>query len=226
MGELLALRWRDIDFPREAIHVRASFAKDLESTPKSGSARTVPMVTDVAQALESYGERDHFTGPGDLVFAGPLGGHLDSNRLRKRYFAALTAAGLPAMRFHELPPHLRHARDPTRLNPPSPELARPRRHQNNTDLPALPKPSRGRRAALRGLRDRGGGWACDSTSWCGDAPPRIRHDQEGSARRRTVDRTQQRSPTAKRARPLTISAPETCRRREGLDSNKPSPGHR
>jgi integrase len=53
MGELLALRWRDIDFPREAIHVRASFAKDLESTPKSGSARTVPMVTDVAEALAS-----------------------------------------------------------------------------------------------------------------------------------------------------------------------------
>ena len=102
MGELLALHWRDIDFPREAIHVRASFAKDLESTPKSGSARTVPMVTDVAQALASYGRREHFTGPGDLVFAGPLGGHLDSNRLRKRYAAALTAAGLPAMRFHEL----------------------------------------------------------------------------------------------------------------------------
>jgi integrase len=102
MGELLALRWRDIDFAREAIHVRASFAKDLESTPKSGSARTVPMVTDVAEALENYGKRDHFTGLGDLVFAGPLGGHLDSNRLRKRYFAALTAAGLPLMRFHEL----------------------------------------------------------------------------------------------------------------------------
>jgi integrase len=102
MGELLALRWRDIDFAREAIHVRASFAKDLESTPKSGSARTVPMVTDVAQALDNHGKREHFTGPGDLVFTGSLGGHLDSNRLRKRYAAALTAAGLPAMRFHEL----------------------------------------------------------------------------------------------------------------------------
>ena len=40
MGELLALRWRDVDFDRNALHVRASFTRDVESTPKSGSART------------------------------------------------------------------------------------------------------------------------------------------------------------------------------------------
>ena len=102
MGELLALRWRDVDFPRESIHVRASFAKDIESTPKSGAARTVPMVNEVAQALARHGERPNFTAPIDLVFAGALGGHLDPNRVRKRFREALAEAGLPEMRFHEL----------------------------------------------------------------------------------------------------------------------------
>jgi integrase len=102
MGELLALRWRDIDFAREAIHVRASFAKDVESTPKSGAARTVPMVEDVARALARHGERERFAAAGDLVFAGPLGGHLDPNRVRRRFARALVAAGLGGMRFHEL----------------------------------------------------------------------------------------------------------------------------
>jgi len=102
MGELLALRWRDIDFPRQAIHVRASFAKDVESTPKSGAARTVPMVDDVARELAQLGGRDVFTGLSDLVFCGPAAGHLDSNRVRRRYREALAAAGLPPMRFHEL----------------------------------------------------------------------------------------------------------------------------
>jgi integrase len=102
MGELLALRWRDIDFAREAIHVRASFAKDVESTPKRGAARTVPMVDDVAQALARHGDRPQFTEPGDLVFAGERGGHLDPNRVRKRFHQALMAAGLLEMRFHEL----------------------------------------------------------------------------------------------------------------------------
>lgn len=82
--------------------MRASFAKDVESTPKSGSARTVPMVDDVARALARLGERGGFTELGDLVFCGPAGGHLDSNRLRKRFRAALAAAELSPMRFHEL----------------------------------------------------------------------------------------------------------------------------
>jgi integrase len=102
MGELLALRWRDIDFQRQAIHVRTSFAKDVESTPKSGSARTVPMVDDVARELGQLGDREQYIGLSDLVFCGPAAGHLDSNRVRKRYREALTKAGLPPMRFHEL----------------------------------------------------------------------------------------------------------------------------
>src|SRR3954451_3027857 len=41
-GELVALRWRDVDFPRSTIRVRASFADGHLTTPKSGKVRSIP----------------------------------------------------------------------------------------------------------------------------------------------------------------------------------------
>jgi integrase len=37
-GELLALRWRDVDFAGSVVRVRASYAAGQLTTPKSGSA--------------------------------------------------------------------------------------------------------------------------------------------------------------------------------------------
>ena len=51
MGELRALRWRDVDFRRSVIRVRASYAAAELSVPKSGEVRSVPMVDEVAQRL-------------------------------------------------------------------------------------------------------------------------------------------------------------------------------
>ena len=48
MGELLALRWRDVDFTEATIRVRASYASGALTTPKSGQVRGVPMAPDVA----------------------------------------------------------------------------------------------------------------------------------------------------------------------------------
>lgn len=50
-GELIALRWRDVDFPGQAIRVRANYSFGELVTPNSGTIRTVPMIPDVAQAL-------------------------------------------------------------------------------------------------------------------------------------------------------------------------------
>jgi integrase len=47
-GELLALRWRDVDFAGSTIRVRASYAAGHLTTPKSGKVRAVPMAGDVA----------------------------------------------------------------------------------------------------------------------------------------------------------------------------------
>jgi integrase len=102
MGELLALRWRDVDFTGRTIRVRASYYLGQLTTPKSGKVRAVPMAPDVASALAQLGQREHWVGDDDLVFAGLTGGYLDGSALRRRYKAALLAAALRPLRFHDL----------------------------------------------------------------------------------------------------------------------------
>jgi integrase len=102
MGELLALRWRDVDFAGSSVRVRASYYAGHLTTPKSGKVRAVPLAPDVASALAQLGRRENWVGDDDLVFAGEAGSYLDGSALRRRYKAALDAAGLRPLRFHDL----------------------------------------------------------------------------------------------------------------------------
>jgi integrase len=102
MGELLALRWRDVDFATQTVRVTASYTAGTLGTPKSGLGRAVPLVEEVAQALARLGKRKRWSGPDDLVFVGTAGGYLDGSALRRRYKKARDAAGLRPLRFHDL----------------------------------------------------------------------------------------------------------------------------
>ncbi len=101
-GELLALRWRDVDFGGSVIRVRANYSEGVLTTPKSGKVRSVPMAPDVASALARLGRRERWTGDDDLVFVGEWGSYLDGSALRRRYDAALKRGGLRPLRFHDL----------------------------------------------------------------------------------------------------------------------------
>lgn len=98
-GELVALRWRDVDFAGCVIRVRASYSAGALTTPKSGKLRSVPMAPQVAETLARLGR----TATDDaLVFLGEGGGYLDGSALRRRYKLALERAGLRSLRFHDL----------------------------------------------------------------------------------------------------------------------------
>jgi integrase len=101
-GELIALRWRDVDFERSAIRVSGSFANGKLTAPKSGKGRVVPMVPEVAAALAQLGQRAEATGDDDLIFPGDFGSYLDGSALRRRFVAAQDRAGLRRIRFHDL----------------------------------------------------------------------------------------------------------------------------
>ena len=101
-GELLALRWRDVDFVGQVVRVRASYAEGALTMPKSGKVRSVPMAPEVAEALASLGQRPSCTGDDDLVFVGTAGTFLDGRALRRRYLTAIKRAGLRPLRFHDL----------------------------------------------------------------------------------------------------------------------------
>jgi integrase len=101
-GELIALRWRDVDFTGSVLRARASFAGGALTAPKSGKVRSVPLAPEVAQALAKLSRREILTGEDDLVFPGELSDFLDGSALRRRYTAALKRAGLRQLRFHDL----------------------------------------------------------------------------------------------------------------------------
>lgn len=101
-GEVVALRWRDIDFGGQAVRVRSNLSFGQLVTPKSGKVRSVPMVPDVSRTLTRLRNRALFTSDEDPVFVRPAGGHLDAVVLRARYAAAVRRAGLRHLPFHSL----------------------------------------------------------------------------------------------------------------------------
>lgn len=104
-GELVALRWRDIDWGAQRVRVRRNYTRKAFGTPKSRrSARAVPLAPEAATALRTLREWSAWRAPDDLVFAHPQTGEVMSkSNISRRMHAALKAAGLDnSHRFHDL----------------------------------------------------------------------------------------------------------------------------
>ena len=115
-GELLGLKWEDVDLEEGTLRVRRTLAtaKDgpqLTAPKTKGSRRTVSLTQSATEALRSHlklqlGEID---GAGSLwrenglVFASETGEPLDRrNVTTHRFKPLLKRAGLPQVRFHDL----------------------------------------------------------------------------------------------------------------------------
>ena len=116
-GELLALRWQDIDLESQSLQVRrtvdflAGYGGYIETEPKTAKGRRrltlSPLVIDVLKrhrreqlelrlkAGEKWEERD-------LVFTGLQGNYLNPRYILKMFARVLEDAGLPHLRFHDL----------------------------------------------------------------------------------------------------------------------------
>lgn len=103
-GEVVAVRWQDIDWDVRLIRVRQTFTRGQFGTPKSRrSSRAVPLASRLADELAAHRERTPYGNPTDLVFAHPrLGTVLDPSRLRKRFLACVRRASVRPVRFHDL----------------------------------------------------------------------------------------------------------------------------
>jgi len=89
-GELFGLEWRDIDFDRSVITVRAA-------TAKSGKQRHIPMNATVRTTLTGWRKQTTST---SLVFRSSTGGPFDN--VNKAWKAVLKEAGLHgAFRWHD-----------------------------------------------------------------------------------------------------------------------------
>ena len=103
-GELLALRWRDVDWQARRVRVRRNFVRGEFGTPKSKrSSRSVPLADRVAGELDQLHQETLYAREDDLVFAHPhTGKPIDRSKLLKRFKAALKGAGVREVRFHDL----------------------------------------------------------------------------------------------------------------------------
>jgi integrase len=104
-GELLALRWCDVDWLAQKVRVRQNYVRGNFGTPKSKrSTRSVPMALEVAAELERLSHTSRWCDDDDLVFGHPATGEpLYVAGIQRRMRKALKAAGLdPSHVFHDL----------------------------------------------------------------------------------------------------------------------------
>lgn len=102
LGELGALRWRDVNLEAGFLNVSRSISAGEETSTKSRRSRVVPLAAQAVEELERLRSRLHFLAREDHVFCRPDGGPLDRSAVRRRFVRAQEAAGLRVRRFHDL----------------------------------------------------------------------------------------------------------------------------
>jgi integrase len=103
-GELIGLRWRDVDLDARRVRVVAPYVRGEFGDPKSeGSGRSLPLATRVVEALSELRERSAYAHESELVFAHPESGRpLDRSKLVRRFKQATERAEVRQITFHEL----------------------------------------------------------------------------------------------------------------------------
>ncbi|CAA9472083.1 MAG: Integrase [uncultured Rubrobacteraceae bacterium] len=111
-GELLGLRWDDVDLEDGTLRVRRTLSETRDGPifepPKNGKGRNVPLTGAAAEALRDHLARqmreigDEYQDKG-LVFASQTGKTMSASNVVNRHFRPLLQrAGLPRVRLHDL----------------------------------------------------------------------------------------------------------------------------
>ena len=102
LGELLAVRWRNVSFTDAKLRRREELRRCASVRPVR-KWRAVPLADQAAAVLARAGRaravRRHRD---DLVFCSAVGEPLDPSAMRRRYHRAQKAARAPPLRFHDL----------------------------------------------------------------------------------------------------------------------------
>lgn len=103
-GELLGLKWEDVDLECGDLRVKRQLARIngeiVEAPLKTKNAyRTLPLAADTIDILKA---RKKKVGNSPWVFPSPTGGPLSPDCVNNMLHRVLKRAGLPSIRFHDL----------------------------------------------------------------------------------------------------------------------------
>ncbi|HEY0757271.1 MAG TPA: site-specific integrase, partial [Ktedonobacteraceae bacterium] len=115
-GEILALKWSDINLDKKTIQVQRIFTRVpgqryIEAEPKTKkSRRSVSLTSNAVELLKQHKKRQSEAKlkassqwvENNLVFCTSLGTPYNPSKLLERFSTLLKRAGLPHMRFHDL----------------------------------------------------------------------------------------------------------------------------
>ena len=104
-SELLALRWRDVDFEEQIIRVRSALDRHGNDVPPKTehALRDVILIPALAEALREHREQSPFKEADDFVFASRVGTPLHWRNVSRRALKpALQSAGIEPLRWHDL----------------------------------------------------------------------------------------------------------------------------
>jgi integrase len=105
LGELLALRWSDVDMQNRRLWVRRSITRrgTLQEPKTRGSMRAIAITPTLVAALREHRMASPFKADSALIFCTAKGTPLDGvNLVRREFKPALRRAKLPEIRFHDL----------------------------------------------------------------------------------------------------------------------------
>ena len=103
-GELLGLKWTDVDFDRRVVKVQRAISRQngkvVAAPLKTKNAyRTLPLSADAISVLMHQRRK---TGSSEWVFPSPSGGPMSPDSVLHMLQRVLKRAGLPRIRFHDL----------------------------------------------------------------------------------------------------------------------------
>ncbi|MEE8303653.1 MAG: site-specific integrase [Candidatus Tectomicrobia bacterium] len=111
LGEALALKWDDVDWHGQMIHVQRGYSERRITTPKNGKTRLVDMSSQLSETLRSLLtqrktetlQREDWQDMPEWIFCSSTGGLLSESLLRSRVWRpCLSKAGLRYRRMHDL----------------------------------------------------------------------------------------------------------------------------
>ena len=97
LGELIALRWEDVDLVAGKINIRRAAARGIVGTPKSGKSREIPLSPEARRVLTAH---RHLKG--EIVFCAESGAMRTKESCKWPLWSACRRAGLRLIGWHKL----------------------------------------------------------------------------------------------------------------------------